>query len=105
MEKTLTINKAEALSNPELIQKIVTLEKLSKELKETRESMLADLMAEMEERGIIKIDTPELLITYVPETQRESFDSKTFRADFPELYDDYVKMSPVKPSLRIKVRE
>ena len=39
------------------------------------------------------------------ETERETFDSKQFKADMPELYDEYVKFSKVKPSVRIKVEE
>ena len=56
------------------------------------------------QKNIIKIDTPELSITYVDETYKESFDSKLFREQNPDLYDNYVKMSPVKASLRLKVK-
>ena len=34
-----------------------------------------------------------------------TFDSKKFREDHPNLYDEYIKMSDVKSSIRIKVKE
>lgn len=58
----------------------------------------------MEQNGVVKIDTDEVLINYIPSTIRETFDSKAFEDDFPDLYDHYVKMSKVKPSVRIKVK-
>ena len=58
----------------------------------------------MEEKNIIKLETNELIITYVAETYRESFDSKTLKAEDEELYNKYVQISPVKSSVRIKVK-
>jgi hypothetical protein len=58
----------------------------------------------MEAKGIIGIDTDELKITYIAPTDREKFDSKQFRSDHSELYDEYVSMIPVKSSIRIKVK-
>lgn len=88
----------------EAVNKLIAFEKAIKEAKAKEDALKAEILAEMESRGILKIDTEELLITYVAECERESFDSKAFRDDFPELYDDYVKMTTVKPSIRIKVR-
>lgn len=56
----------------------------------------------MEENGVVSIKGDGLSVTYIAPSQRETFDSKEFRADFPELYDSYVKLSPVKSSVRIK---
>ena len=58
----------------------------------------------MEQNGVVKIDTDEVLINYVASSNRETFDSKAFKDDFPDLYDNYVKISAVKPSVRIKVK-
>lgn len=64
----------------------------------------AKLFAEMEANNIAKIDTENLLITYVPATTRESLDSRKLRDEMPEVYDAYCKISEVKASLRIKIR-
>lgn len=61
-------------------------------------------MEEMEAKNFIKIDTDVMTITYVAPTDREKFDSKKFREDHADLYDEYVSMIPVKSSIRIKVK-
>ena len=58
----------------------------------------------MEEKGIIKIETDDLIINYIAPTDRETLDSKSLRQDHPQLYDAYIKMTPVKSSIRIKVK-
>lgn len=61
------------------------------------------LLKAMEENGVYSIKGDGLAVTYIAPTQREVFDSKKFRNDNPDLYDAYVKLSPVKSSIRIKV--
>ena len=58
----------------------------------------------MEKRNIIKLETDDLSINYIASTDRETFDSKTFRAEHEDLYNEYIKMTPVKSSIRIKVK-
>lgn len=63
-----------------------------------------NILNEMEEKGLLKLETDSLIISYVAPTERETFDSKSFRESNPDLYDDYVNFSPVKSSIRIKVK-
>ena len=84
---------------------LVTLDKEINRLTAMRDELKANLLREMEERGIIRLESDEVAVTYIQPADRESFDSKKFRADNPDLYDSYVKLTPVKPSLRIKVKE
>lgn len=88
----------------EAVAKIVEFERMAKQIKEAEDSLKAAILKEMEEKNILSIDSPELKISYVAATQRETFDSKAFREDFADLYDEYVKLAPVKASIRIKVK-
>ena len=88
----------------ETSQKIAEFEKAIKDMQEKEKALKEAILNEMEAKNIIKIDTPELSITYVAETSKETFDTKLFKADNPDLYDSYVKMSTVKSSLRLKVK-
>lgn len=63
----------------------------------------AELLQAMEQNNIIKINAGGVKISYVAGGEQENFDKKQFREDMPELYDEYVKYSPVKASVRIKV--
>lgn len=88
----------------DISKQIAYLETIAKQVKEAQEEIKTGILKEMEEKNIIKLETNELIITYVAETYRESFDSKTLKAEDEELYNKYVKISPVKSSVRIKVK-
>lgn len=93
-----------AILNTEVSKKIADFEKQVKLIKEQEDNLKQAILEEMENNQILKLDTPEILISYVASSDRETFDSKTFKADHEDLYDEYVKMTPVKASIRIKVK-
>ena len=93
-----------ALLDPITSQKIAEFEKQIKILKELEDEVKESILKEMQEKNLIKVDTEELSINYIQETYRETFDSKLFKEQNPDLYDAYVKISIVKPSIRIKVK-
>ena len=66
--------------------------------------MTFTLLEEMKNKGIKKIETPDVIISYVDASDRETFDTKQFREDNPDMYDEYVKFTPVKASIRIKAK-
>lgn len=84
--------------------KIVDLIGTLNELKELEKQVKEMLLNQMELNGIVKIENDKLLISYIGATTRETFDSKKLREDDPNLYDEYVKISDVKPSVRIKLK-
>lgn len=74
------------------------------ELKEKEKQFKEQLKEQMELYGIKKIDMDKVVISYVAPTTKESFDSKEFRSDYADLYDQYVKDTEVKSQVRIKVK-
>lgn len=68
------------------------------------DQLKAKIKAAMESEGIIKIETDEIVATLIPETDRETLDAKALKAELPEIYDSFVKMTRVKSSLRLKVK-
>lgn len=93
-----------SLLDIEASNKISEFEKQIKELKVQEDELKKNILNEMEEKGLLKLETDSLIISYVAPTEREIFDSKSFRESNPDLYDDYVNFSPVKSSIRIKVK-
>lgn len=85
-------------------RKVAQFEKALKEIKEKEEELKQNILSEMESKNILKLETDSLTVTYIAPAERETFDSKRFREDNPDLYDEYVKFSPVKSSIRIKVK-
>jgi regulator of replication initiation timing len=93
-----------AVLMPSASAMLAEFERQVKEIKAKEEELKQRILAEMEANGILKVETDELSITYVAPTSRESFDSKAFRKDNPDLYDEYVKISQVSASVRLKVK-
>ena len=93
-----------ALLDIETSAKIAEFERQAKAIKEQEDELKKAILEEMESKNIIKLETDDLMISYVSTTDRETFDSKAFREDHADLYDEYVKMTPAKSSIRIKVK-
>ena len=104
MDNLIVFEGDKALLTPETSAKIAELERTMKAIKKGYDELKDRILTEMEESGVIKLDTEDVTISYVAPSDRETFDSKAFRQDHADLYDEYVKISPVKPSIRIKLR-
>ena len=90
--------------SPEAAKKIAELELQSKAIKEAKDLLQETIKAEMEAKGIIKIDTPELRINYIQPSYRETFDSLALKKEDEETYNKYIKISATNASIRIKVK-
>lgn len=75
-----------------------------KEIKKSQDYYKQQILEEMKSKGIIKIETDDLTITFVDETDRETLDSKAIKQELPDIYDTYTKFTKVKPSIRIKLK-
>lgn len=103
MDEIISIKDGTAILDPNVCDNIVDFERTIKRLKAQEDALRKAILAEMSAKHIVKLQTDELTITYVSPTTRESFDSKAFRKDNPDLYDEYVDIKPVAESIRIKV--
>ena len=80
------------------------IEEEKKELKRKEDAIRETLLKEMEEKNILKLENEDISITRKEPTERETFRTKDFKKDLPDLYDAYVEFTPVKGSLVIKVK-
>ena len=85
-------------------KQIAKFEQAIKELKEKEEELKQAILNEMENKNILKVETDYLVINYIAPFDREDLDKKRFREDHQDIYDEYVKMTPVKSSIRIKLK-
>lgn len=83
---------------------LVLLEREIQDLTEKRNQIRDAIMKEMQDKGFYKLENDELSITYIGETERESFDSKKFKEEHRDIYKLYKKTSKVAPSIRIKLK-
>ena len=105
MEELIVLENDNFILNNATSRLIADFETRIKELKEQEDALKSRILAEMEEKGIVKLETDDLIVSYIASTDREDFDKKKFKEDNQDLYDEYVKMTPVKSSIRIKVKQ
>lgn len=86
----------------EAVEAIKQYENIKKRVESEYNAFKSSLLEAMEKHGVLQIKADGLTVSYVAPTEKETFDTKAFRADNPDLYDAFVKMSPVKSSIRIK---
>lgn len=100
----IKIENDKIILNDETSKQIADFEKTIKEIKAKEDELKKSILEEMENKSILKIETDDLMINYIVPSERETFDSKKLREDNPDLYDEYIKFSPVKSSIRIKLK-
>lgn len=88
----------------EVSRKIADFEKDMKELKAKEEELKKRILEAMEVNGCLKLENDILSVSYVASYEKESFDTKKLKEELPDIYDAYIKMSTVKPSVRIKTK-
>ena len=65
------------------------------------DNMKQTIKAEMESRGIYNFQCPQFNISVRQAHTKKMFDSKKFKEDFPEIYENYLKESNVRSSINI----
>ena len=67
--------------------------------------MKEKIKTEMESRGIDNIQTPEFNIAIRKAHTKRMFDSKKFKEDFPEIYEQYSRDINAKSSINIELKK
>lgn len=88
-----------------VLKDLSIIEKRYKDLTSSRDDLKVKLMALMEQYGITKFDNDDLSITYVAARNGTKFDTTKFKKDHPDLYEQYLKPSSTKTSVRFKTYE
>lgn len=89
----------------ELERRITVLDTQVKEFKRQQEEQKAAVLKFMGEHNLTKWEvSPTLIFTRVAPTTRQTFDSKRFQMDNPKTYEEYLKTSEVKETLKINLK-
>jgi hypothetical protein len=83
---------------------VVSLTNLVKEKTEELNNIKGGLCDMMLEKNIKQYSSEKIQLTTVTPKPRETFDTTRFKKEHPDLYTEYVKLSEVKPSVRITVK-
>lgn len=88
-----------------LINASSTIEQQKKALEEQSKTMREKLLQAMEQYGVKKFENDVLSVTYVAPTTRTSIDSVKLKKEMPEIAEKYQKVSDVKASIKIVVKD
>lgn len=83
---------------------VASLSQLVKEKTEELNTIKDGLCKLMLDNGVKQYDSIRLKLTTVTPKPRKSFDSKTFQADHPDIYEQYCKVSETAPSVRLTIK-
>ena len=83
---------------------IVDIESQLKSLTEQKKAITDGAMKAMVQAGLYSWKGDKVSITRKTATTRKSFDKEKFEKDYPNVYDNYIKETPVSESLLIKIK-
>ena len=81
--------------------KIATIEEMEKDIKEIK----ARLLEEMDAAEVTKWQGDMLTFTRKADSSRETFDTKRFKAEHPDLYREYTMITNTRGSVQITVNK
>lgn len=90
--------------NKELIKAVADVYRLEKEITAKKKELNEQLLAACEKYNILGCDNEEMSVTYIPATTRKTFNQKAFKEADPYVYLMYVEETPVKASVRVKLK-
>ena len=102
--RALTTVQVNKLISDEVLEKLYMLQALKEQEEVLRHELLPVLRAYNEVTGEKTYKHEYLDLTYKKGFLRDNFDSKRFKADYPDLYKEYVSQSAVKESVSIKIK-
>lgn len=104
MSELIRVEDGMTVLDMEAQRQIVAFELQMRAIKAKEDELRRRIIDEMEAKGIIKLESEDLSITYKAAYDREKFSAKRLKQDHPDLYDEYITITTVKPSILIKVR-
>lgn len=104
-QQALAVNDNQLAQLVELETLIKTIEEQKKTAEAQAQELRALIMASMEANGVKKFENERITLTYVEPTTRSSIDSTKLKKEMPAVAEQYTKVSNVKASLRITLKE
>lgn len=105
IDDTLLKDKATELARlAEIEDYLADFKARAKAMEDEKAKLTEGLLDIMEQRNVKTYKTDRLTLTRIDAHTSPKFDSTTFKRDYPQMYERYVKESNVKRSLRIAIK-
>lgn len=97
----VVVDNGEPKIAPLLAYQLIMAEKTIKEMQQFQKNYKEKILKAMEENGIYKIDNDGVRINYYAPNTENKFDTDTFKKDYPDLYEQYIKINDKKSFIKI----
>lgn len=104
MNEIIKMEDGNAVMSLEFMAHMLDVKDQLKKLKEIDDANNEMLLEAMEKHHLIKFENDAIVVNYIAPTDRETFNTKKFKEEFPAVYDAYCTMKPVKASVRVKAK-
>ena len=89
----------------ENLDRLIWINEAINKLTAEQTAIKANILERMQQEQRDKVDTGVVLFTRKAGAVKNTFDTKTFKEDYKDLYDKYVKQSVGAEQLQVKVRD
>lgn len=95
---------ADGTLSAEISQEIARNELIIKQLTERQKEIKDGLLKAMRDANVVKIDNDNIKVTYIAPSTQERLDTKELKADLPDIYNTYCKITNKSDYLKIEVK-
>lgn len=88
----------------EIAAQTVSLQKKLTTLKEQDSEVRKAILEAMQKHDVKKFENDNMTITYIAPTKRKGIDSAKLESMHPKIYQQVLKYTDVRPSVRIKIK-
>lgn len=85
-------------------ESLIALGKTIKRLQEEYDGIKSNLFEKMQESGEGSIDTGKVLYTITKASTRSTFNSKAFKKDHADMYEQYISTTQISENIKITIR-
>lgn len=85
-------------------QSLISIQEEAKYYENRKKELLDGLEKEMEAKGVKTFETDRMKITRVLPSQSETIDTKKLKVDYPDLVQQYVKVSTKKGFIKLTIK-
>ena len=83
---------------------IISIQNEAKYYEDKKKELLEGLEKQMEANGVKTFETDRMKITRVLPSQSETIDTKKLKADYPDIVQQYVKISTKKGFIKLTIK-
>ena len=102
---TISLSQADMIRVSVWHQRLMSLQREKEAIERVQEQFRDSLKRAMEKAGITTAEFETFIATYVSPGTRETIDVKRLKAEKPEIYEEYKRVSETASSVRIRVKD